>query len=98
MVESASFRIMYGWAFKNYRSDSKVAFLWEVVNATIKVITVAASVIMTENNRRLTQSILIGSSLILHTVVMPYKTKTSNYNCLQCPFGYLLACHVKFSL
>ena len=86
MKKSESFRIMYGWAFVKYRSDSKVAFLWEIVNAAIKVIMVGAAELMYEDNRRLTQGILIGTSLVLHVIVMPYKTKTSNYTLLVIVF------------
>ena len=71
--ESAEFRILYGWAAAKYRSDSKIAFLWEVVNAAIKVIMVFSSVVMSDNNRRVAQAITIAVSFISHARVLPYK-------------------------
>ena len=85
--ESASFRIMYGWAITKYRSDSNVAFLWEVFNAVVKVGMVASSELMYEKNSRIAQSILIGVSLILHIMVMPYQTTAGNPTWLAIVFG-----------
>jgi hypothetical protein len=74
--ESASFRIMYGWAITKYRSDSKVAFLWEVFNAVVKIGMVASSELMYEKNSRIAQSILIGVSLILHITTISRTIET----------------------
>ena len=73
MEESASFRIMYGWAIAKFRADSKFAFLWEVLNAVIKLIMVFSSVVLLDDNRRIVHSGTIIFSLILHGLVWPYK-------------------------
>ena len=97
MEESASFRIMYGWAITKYRSDSNVAFLWEVFNAVVKVGMVASSELMYEKNSRIAQSILIGVSLILHIMVMPYQTTAGNPTWLVIVFGVVDLGEVFFS-
>jgi len=85
MEESMEFNIMYGWAVKKYRTNSHVAYLWEVVNASIKILMVAGSELMYADNRTILHSSVVGVSLILHAIVRPYKDKSANYLvCLFC--------------
>ena len=85
MEESKEFNIMYGWAVKKYRTNSHVAYLWEVVNASIKILMVAGSELMYADNRTILHSTVVGVSLIMHAVIRPYKDKNANYLvCLFC--------------
>ena len=79
MEESDTFRIMYGWAIKKYRLDDRlVAFLWEIVNASTKVMMVAGSVLMFPKTRTIFHAVTIGTSMVLHGWIRPYKDKLGN--------------------
>ena len=79
MKESDTFRIMYGWAIKKYRLDDRlVAFLWEIVNASTKVMMVAGSVLLFPENRAILHGVTIGVSMALHAWIRPYKDQMGN--------------------
>jgi hypothetical protein len=82
MLENARFRILYGWAISKYKVHSKVAYLWEIFNAFVKVSMAAGSGMMygppMSNNRTILHAFIIALSLLLHGLVRPYKDKAGN--------------------
>jgi len=80
--EASTFYILYGWAAAKYIEKSRVAYLWEMFNAFVKVFMVAGSFMYgppISNNRTILQTCPIIVSLIGHGVVRPYKDRAGNY-------------------
>tara|TARA_B100000795_G_C22460535_1_gene309071 strand:+ start:46 stop:552 length:507 start_codon:yes stop_codon:yes gene_type:complete len=78
MRESANFRHMFGWALKKYRLNNPVAYLWEIVNATLKVFMVAGSELMYAKNRFIVHLGTCVVSTIIHIAVRPFKDIVGN--------------------
>ena len=83
MLENARFRILYGWAISKYKvHNSRVAYLWEIFNAFVKISMAAGSEMMygppMSSNRTIVHACTIASSLLLHGLVRPYKDEAGN--------------------
>lgn len=66
--------VLYGWATEGYKA---YAYLWEPVNALIILCTVMAAELLDEN-QRIVQAIIAGTSSVAHLIVRPYDDRAGN--------------------
>ena len=78
MNDSPRFKILYGWAIFKYKEDTSVAYLWELVNAAIKIIMTVGAVVMYDEKLKILHGATLFVSLLLHLKVQPYKDQDGN--------------------
>jgi hypothetical protein len=94
MKNSPRFQILCGWAVKPFR---KGAYLWETVNATVKVLMVISVVLFKDNTAKyIFQLSVLAAVVILHLWIRPYKDPVGNHVVVAFGFTEILGVIVKF--
>ena len=77
MKKNPRFKILCGWAVKPFRGG---AYLWETVNATVKVLMVISAVVFKEDTAKFAfQLSVLTAVIVLHAWIRPYKDQAGNH-------------------